>query len=71
MVLSDYIRYPGQEGRNALELLKKATGSDSLPPTKDDEHVWNLYVNAKRQSDAPDKVITHKADIVEWVLEKK
>jgi hypothetical protein len=71
IVLSDYIRYVGQEGKTAAQLLKTATGSDKLPTVADKDKVWNLYLNAKKQTDSPDKITTHKGDVVEWVLEKK
>ena len=66
IVQSDYIRYPGKEGKNAQELLKDAIGATELA-TPDKDHIWNLYVNAQKQSQSPDKVITKTGDIIEWV----
>src|SRR3989338_6018851 len=58
IVLSDYVRYPGDSGKNALELLKLAVdgnievkeydfGSfvESIGGVKPDaDHFWKLYV---------------------------
>ncbi len=71
IVLGDYVRYVGKDGKTAQELLKAAIGTDQALSAPDDEHAWKLYLNAQGQTDSPDKVITKKGDVIEWVVEKK
>ena len=66
VIQNDYIRYPGKNGQNAVDLLKAAIGTTPLT-VPDKDHVWNLYLNAQKQTDPPDKVMTKTGDIVEWV----
>ena len=84
IVLSDYIHYPGEEGKDAFELLKKAVSGkveakqydfgvmvESINGGKPDkDHFWKLYINGKESQVGADKLVTHKGDVVEWVVEK-
>ena len=71
IVLGDYIRYVGKDGKFAQELLKDAIGSSELPAAPDDEHAWKLYLNAQAQTNSPNQVMTKKGDVIEWVVDKK
>ena len=82
VILSDYIRYPGQDGRNAFELLKERTSVESkqydfgvfiesINGTKpDDKHFWKLYVNGQASQVGADQLQTKQGDILEWVMEE-
>lgn len=86
IVLSDYIRYPGKDSKNAFELLKNAVGGEDKVKFKesdfgvfieeinglkpDADHFWKLYINGKDSQVAADKLETKKGDIIEWVVEK-
>ncbi|MDP3993983.1 MAG: DUF4430 domain-containing protein [Candidatus Doudnabacteria bacterium] len=84
VVLSDYIRYPGEDGKNALELLRSQQGVtaevkqydfgafiESINGARpDDKHFWKLYVNGQASQVGADQLVTKRGDILEWVLEE-
>ena len=84
IIQSDYIRYPGKNGKNAFDLLKNAVDDkveakeydfgvfvESINGLKPDaEHFWKLYYNGKESQVGADKLETHKGDVLEWVVEK-
>lgn len=76
------IKYNGQEGKNALELLKakytvetKSYGSagefvESINGVKPDtKHFWKFFVNGKSASVGAGSYITKSADVLEWKLD--
>ncbi len=82
IILQDYVRYPGEEGKNAFELLQKYTKVEfkqydfgvfieSINGVKPDEkHFWKLYYNGEESQVGADQLQTKKGDIVEWRLEE-
>lgn len=85
IIQSDYIRYPGREGKNAFELLQDAVGDDKVVYKQydfgvfveeinglkpDAEHFWKLFYNGKESQVGADMLETHKGDVLEWVVEK-
>lgn len=75
------VTYDGQDGRNALELLKvfhrvdtkdtsygpQIIGIDGLTP--DSSHYWAFYVNGSLAQVGADKYVTHNNDKIEWKVE--
>lgn len=82
VILNDYIRYPGGDGKNAFELLKARTSLqskqydfgvfvESINGVKpDDKHFWKLYINGQASQVGADQLVTKRGDILEWVLEE-
>jgi hypothetical protein len=83
LVPSAFIQYPGQDGKNALELLKSShrvetqnfsgvgefvKSIDGVEP--DSSHFWALYVNGQQSQVGADSYITKSSDNIEWKLEK-
>jgi len=77
----DIIKYNGQEGKNALEILKskytvetKSFGSvgefvESINGIKpDSKHFWEFFVNGKSSSIGAGSYITKSTDVLEWKL---
>jgi hypothetical protein len=81
-IASDHVTYKGEEGKTALELLKKhATvqtepfGSDELVTTINGTEgkgskYWSFYVNGAMASVGAGSYVTHSGDTIEWKLEK-
>lgn len=83
LVLQDYVRYPGKNGKNAFDLLMDATGGkvsfkrydfgvfvEAINEVKPSEkQFWKLYVNCQEAQVGADKLETKIGDIVEWFLE--
>ena len=83
IVLKDYVRYPGKDGRTAFDLLMDVTKSnvefkrydfgvyvESINGVKPPSNqFWKLYVNAEEAQVGSDKLSTHRGDIVEWLIE--
>ncbi len=76
------IKYNGQEGKNALELLKakytvetKSYGSagefvESINGVKPDtKHFWKFFVNGKSASVGAGSYVTKDSDVLEWKLD--
>ena len=82
IILDDYIRYPGQDGKNTFELLKERTSVESKQydfgvfiesingVKPDDKHFWKLYVNGQASQVGADQSQTKRGDIIEWVIEE-
>ena len=72
------IVYPGQDGKNALELLKAGhqvvathysfgdmvTGIDGIAPDKD--HFWAMYVNDQFSQVGASAYVTKSTDTIKW-----
>jgi hypothetical protein len=78
---SNYFSYPGQEGKDALTLLKqKTTVSQNtsglvtmINERKADEskhEYWAFYVNGKYAQVGPAQYKTKNSDKIEWKIEK-
>lgn len=81
----DYVRYPGQNGKSAFDLLLDLKNVKVAPEFKrydfgvfvesingvkpGENEFWKLYINAEEAQVGADKLETHKGDIVEWILE--
>ncbi len=76
------IKYNGQEGKNALELLKakytvetKSYGSagefvESINGIKPDtKHFWKFFINGKSASVGAGSYVTKDSDVLEWKLD--
>ena len=75
------IEYPGQDGKNALELLKAGhqvdakhysfgdlvTGIDGITP--DSKHFWALYVNGQFSQVGASAYVTKAADSIKWQID--
>ena len=82
IVLGDYIRYPGKDGKNAFELLKEQVPVESkqydfgvfiesINAVKpDDKHFWKLYINGQEAQVGADQLQTKDGDIIEWRIEE-
>ncbi|OGE98557.1 MAG: hypothetical protein A3J05_04250 [Candidatus Doudnabacteria bacterium RIFCSPLOWO2_02_FULL_48_13] len=84
IIQTDYVRYVGKDGQNALILLKDTLNNnivvkeydfgvfvESIGGNKPDaNHFWKLYYNGKEAQVASDKLVTKKGDVLEWVVEK-
>lgn len=80
VVAGNYVKYPGQDGKNALQLLQALTdiqvreysfgtmvvGIHGAVP--DSKHFWELYINGRAASVGARQLQTHKGDIIEWKL---
>ena len=79
-VKNDYVKYCGQDGKTALELLLFTAPTDfqkydfgafvkSINDVKPDEkHFWKLYVNGAESQVGADQVQTKNGDLIEWRL---
>ena len=75
------IVYQGQDGKNALELLKAnhqveakhysfgdlVTGIDSVTP--DAKHFWAFYVNGKLSQVGASAYVTKSTDMIKWEMD--
>lgn len=77
-VKQQVVNYTGQEGKNALDLLKSGHTVDvsdqgfvnAIDGVKPGDHqFWALYVNGKQAEVGAKDYITKKGDTVEWKLE--
>ncbi len=81
IVFSDYVRYPGKGGENALELLQAITTVESkqydfgvfvesINGVKPDEkHFWKLFYNGEEAQVGARDLQTKTGDVIEWKLE--
>lgn len=85
IVLGDYVRYPGRDGKNVFDLLLEVKNMKAQPEFKrydfgvfvesingtkpSEKQFWKLYVNGEEAQVAADKIETKKGDIIEWILE--
>lgn len=82
VITADHVKYSGQDGKNAFELLQAATRvefkqydfgvfvqgiNESRPDAK---HFWKLYVNGQESQTGADQVQTKNADTIEWKVEE-
>lgn len=80
---AEHVSYRGQDGKNALDLLKAGhevevkvysgigefvDGIDGLK--SDAQHFWSFYVNGKQATVGAGSYITKAADVIEWKFEK-
>ncbi len=76
------IKYQGEEGKNALDLLKakykvetKSFGSagefvESINGVKpDSKHFWKFFVNGKSASVGASSYVTKSSDVLEWKID--
>lgn len=83
VVQNDYVKYYGQDGKTALEILKIVTtvqtknypgvgvfvqSINGVAP--DERHFWKLYVNGSESQVGADQVQTKNGDTIEWKLEE-
>lgn len=80
VVSQNYVKYYGQEGSNALQLLQALTpvqvreysfgamvqGINGVVP--DSKHFWELYINGSAATVGADQLQTRPGDIIEWKL---
>ena len=78
------VKYRGQDGKNAFELLQLAAANkvefkqydfgvfiQSINGVKpDSKHFWKLYVNGQESQVGADKLATHNGDTIEWRVEE-
>lgn len=77
------IKYQGEEGKNALDLLKakykvetKSFGSagefvESINGIKpDSKHFWKFFINSKSASVGASSYVTKSTDVLEWKLDE-
>jgi len=81
VTLSDYVRYPGKNGQNALVLLEELAPVDkqqfdfgvmveSIGGVKPSENqFWKLYINGQGSPVGADMLQTCRGDVVEWLIE--
>lgn len=77
------VRYPGEEGRTAMDLLKAnyrvdtesfgdmgemVKAIDGVEP--DSSHFWSFYINGSQATVGASTYVTKPADNIEWKLEK-
>lgn len=76
------VAYDGEDGKNALELLKNkaeiqtqdssigifVVGINNISDSED--HFWLLYVNGELAQSTPDKLVTKNGDKLEWRFEQ-
>lgn len=82
IILQDYIRYVGAEGKTAFELLREAAEVqykqydfgvfvESINGVRPDEkRFWKLYLNGAEAQVGADKLQTREGDVIEWRLEE-
>lgn len=77
------ISYQGEDGKNALELLKKSNTIETKEYkglgefvtlinglAGDNEHFWSFYINGKQSQVGASAYITKSTDLIEWKYEK-
>ena len=80
-VQSNYFSYKGEEGKNALTVLKEKTIIEqsssglivSINNRKADDkkkEYWSFYVNGKMAEVGPADYQTKKGDLIEWKIQK-
>jgi len=80
-LLLDQFEYPGQEGVDALTLLKQKTSVEqnssglvvSISGKKADDSLrefWSFYINGQSAQVGPASYITKDNDIINWKIEK-
>ncbi|HYE22627.1 MAG TPA: DUF4430 domain-containing protein [Verrucomicrobiae bacterium] len=77
------VRYNGQDGKNAMELLKAShqvetkdyaglgefvTGIDGVD--SDSTTFWSFYVNGTQSTVGASQYVTKNSDVIEWKLEE-
>ncbi|HYC79883.1 MAG TPA: DUF4430 domain-containing protein [Candidatus Binatia bacterium] len=77
------VRYPGQDGRNAMELLKSlhrvetqsfgdmgefVKSINGIEP--DSTRFWAMYVNGSISQTGAEQYVTKSSDTIEWKLEE-
>ena len=81
LAITTTIEYPGQEGKNALELLKAGhrvdtknysfgdmvTGIDGI--IADSKHFWALYINDQFSQVGASSLITKSTDMIKWQID--
>jgi hypothetical protein len=82
-VPATFVRYPGQDGRTALDLLKAShrvetqsfgdmgefvQAIDGL--ASDGSHFWAFYLNGSQATVGAGSYVTKSSDSIEWRLEK-
>lgn len=79
-VKSDYVKYCGEDGKTAFELLKANTTVDFQQydfgvfvksiggVTPDEKHFWKFYLNGTESQVGADQVQTRDGDLIEWRL---
>jgi hypothetical protein len=80
---AQYVSYKGQDGKNALDLLKAThkvevkvysgigefvDGIDGLK--SDTKHFWSFYVNGKQSTVGAGSYTTKTTDTIEWKFEQ-
>lgn len=80
---AEHVLYRGQDGKNALDLLKAGhkvevktysgigefvDGIDGLK--SDAQHFWSFYVNGKQATVGAGSYTTKAAELIEWKFEK-
>ena len=82
VIAADYVKYSGQDGKNAFELLQETANIEfkkydfgvfveSIDGVKPDtKHFWKLYVNGKEAQVGADSIATKNGDTIEWKLEQ-
>lgn len=82
VISENYVKYFGQDGKNAFELLQATTpveykqydfgvfveSINSIKPDK--QHFWKLYVNGQEAQVGASSLQTKKGDVIEWRLEE-
>lgn len=82
VVTADYVKYQGQDGKNAFQVLQSVTQVEykqysfgvfvesvgGVKPDKD--HFWKLYVNGQESQVGAGEVQTKNSDVIEWKLEE-
>jgi hypothetical protein len=81
VVRADYVSYPGQDGKNALELLKSHTKVQTKSSSFGDMVVaingkdgankkyWTFYINGEMAQVGAGAYTTKNADKIEWKLQ--
>ena|SRR5258708_8925737 len=78
--LKDYLSYQGENGKNALTLLKQyasvqvnnsglITGVNGFTANPGKHEYWAFYVNKKLAQVGPASYITKNNDFIEWKIE--
>ncbi|AKM81830.1 MAG: hypothetical protein UT28_C0001G0011 [Berkelbacteria bacterium GW2011_GWE1_39_12] len=79
---AETVRYDGEDGKNALELLRNKTSNVETQDTSmgtfvtginntidTDTNFWMFYVNDELAQSTPDQYITKNSDKIEWRYE--
>jgi len=78
-----FVSYQGEDGKSALELLKKSNTTETKEYkglgefvtsinglAGDKENFWSFYVNGKQAQVGASSYITKSTDLIEWKYEK-